>query len=162
MTPPWLAPTEESPPSAQMTPPVTATIIRNLIQSAPPPDQTTMLRRWVEDARLTAVEPDVGGVESYLWAAELSKLHGAANWQALRGALNARLLRARGDANDAWQSLLLAQVVHAMQFQWTEDEQHLKTIRKWVGQAPNANAFKEAHLTILRNMVAPEVYLSTM
>ena len=116
-----------------------------------------VLRLWVEDARLTTVEPDVGAVESYLWAATISKLHATTNWPVLRGFV----LRARGAPAQAsqWQSLLLAQVVHAMKMQWTEDEQHKKIISKWVAQAPDAAAFKEGHLAILRHIVDPEAYL---
>ena len=146
--------------------PVCVTKIRNIIQSAPdlvkvtPVEANaflTTLRRWVEDARLTTVEPDVGAVESYFWAADLSKLHATANWPVLRGFV----LRACGCRAQAsrWQSLLLAQVVHAMKMQWTEDEKHRKIISKWVAQAPDAAAFKVGHLAILKHIVDPEAYL---
>ena len=123
--------------SAHATPTVTSTTIRNLMREVPPltsNDLAVMVRSWVERARAIAVEPDVGVVESYLWAAELSKLHGTANWQVLSSALNARVLRACGGVNDAlsWPSLFLAQAVRAMKLQWAEDEQHVEIIRKWV------------------------------
>ena len=120
-----------------------------------------VLRLWVEDARLTTVEPDVGAVESYFWAADLSKLHATANWPVLRGFV----LRACGGRAQAsqWQSLLLAQVVHAMKMQWTEDEQHtskwMNLISKWLAEAGDSAAFKESHLAILRHIVDPEAYL---
>ena len=115
------------------------------------------LRLWVEDARLKTVEPDVGVIDSYLWAATISKLHATTTWPVLRGFV----LRACGAPTQAsqWQSLLLAQVVHAMKMQWTEDEQHKKIISKWVAQAPDAAAFKVGHLAILKHIVDPEAYL---
>ena len=127
-------------------------------------DLAVMVRSWVERARAIAVEPDVGVVESYLWVAELSKLHNTANWQVLGSALNARVLRACGGVDDAlsWPSLFLAQAVRAMKLQWTDDEQHVKIIRKWAAQAPHATAFKESHLVILCNTVQPEDYLALM
>ena len=106
------------------------------------------------------MEPDVGAVASYFWAADLSKLHAMANWPVLHGFV----LRACGCRAQAsrWQSLLLAQVVHAMKMQWTEDEKHKKIISKWVAQAPDAAAFKVGHLAILKHIVDPEAYLGSL
>ena len=118
------------------------------------------LRLWVEDARLKTVEPDVGAIDSYLWAATISKLHATTTWPVLRGFV----LRACGAPTQAsqWQSLLLAQVVHAMKMQWNDDVQYtskwMNLISKWLAEAGDSDAFKESHLAILRHIVDPEAY----
>jgi len=149
-----------------------APTVRALLDVLPPPgdgDSASLrpdLRLWVEKTRVEAMQPTVGVVASYTWAAAISRVHDSARWDRLAHRFGPKHeLRAGGEGNDLkrWHSLIAAQVVHAMQLDFVAGRPgHEAMLRTWTSQAPDSTAFKLAHMCIVNTMLEPDEYANLL